>query len=122
MKKSTPLLIIISLIILSTSVLAVGSSTGRSNAQANTTVQTNTTVSCDSQSTTRERIKCRLETRAEELGTIEESCKNNPDESRCIALQNSLNPCYDIPSGVEKRACLHRIVGVPVWQVNGATN
>ena len=122
MKKSTPLLIIISLIILSTSVLAVGSSTGSSNTQANTTVQTNTTVSCDSQSTTRERIKCRLETQAEKLGTIEESCKNNPDESRCIALQNSLNPCYDIPSGMEKRLCLYRVVGIGIGAVNGATN
>lgn len=122
MKKSILLLIIISIIILSEFVLAVGSSTRSSNTQKNTTIQASTAVPCDSQSTTRERIKCRLETRAEKLGTIEESCKNNPDESRCIALQNSLNPCYDIPSGMEKRSCLYRVVGVQVGHVNGATN
>src|SRR3989344_7358134 len=122
MKKSIPLLIIISLIILSSFVFAVGSSTRSSNTQTNTTIQASTAVSCDSQSTTRERIKCRLEARAEELGTIEESCKNNPEESRCIALQNALTPCYSQSRGTEKRACLYRVVGIGIGAVNGATN
>ncbi len=107
---------IITLLLFSISVQAVGSSTRRDDTTASNNPASATAASaasCAPLTTLRERVKCRLASRDDsvEVAGSDESCANVPSPERCIALYKASARCYDLPTA-ERRDCFRNIVGL----------
>ena len=67
-------------------------------------------VDCESYSSMKERIGCRLEN-GNQRPTTHESCRGLANEKACQALYDKVFPCYDSESMAKDR-CLRKIAGV----------
>ena len=109
MQKTGVLFIIavVCMMTFATFVDAVGTSTRRTT--TNTSATDTVPVRCDTQTQTRDRIKCRLEkrTEAETDAITEESCEGLSAERQatCRRLYLESDSCYDLPN-TRKVACL----------------
>lgn len=113
MKNRVLALSLLSILVLSMFVSAIGSSTksdvrrvGTSEVSTDTTAQV---INCDDQTNTRARVKCRLEknTDTEKQYLTEESCRElgATDKASCIELYQKSAACYEM-TGNRKVACI----------------
>lgn len=112
MKKAF-IISVISLLILSAFVLAAGTSTRENEDSENS-------INCEDKETVRDRIKCRLENKAEvkryAYEIIEEACKSG-DESikeKCQALYQRSSGCYNEDSSIERKRCFLEKSGINI--------
>lgn len=119
------------LLLLVGSVLAAGTSTGGYNptpasppttplAQTPPTVVTGPpagNATCETLSTVKGRIQCRIEHGAQ-TNVEEESCRGLKNSTSCHALYANAKPCYD-QTGTLKDACFKRVTGLSRASVVG---
>lgn len=117
MKKEL-ILTSLSLILLSTVLVAAAGSTTGSGDTTDRTVTAVNAAACETRAVLKDRIQCRMQARSN-VKSIEESCRALPldKQTACARLQNNAAPCYD-KSSEEKVSCLRSNAGLGVGQLN----
>ncbi len=120
MIKRAYVLSLISLILLSTFVLAAGISTGDTD-DSNSENERNPTESrivCEEKETLRERVKCRLENRAAvrdyAYNVVEEACRDDRFKEKCESLYERSAKCYGEDNVVMKKRCFLQESGISI--------
>lgn len=122
MIKRVYLLSIISLLVLSSFVIAVGSSSGNAEEEEEEIPATTASVvqTCESGLTLRDRIKCRIDNPSvayrEAYQAVEEACRGhaNATISACENLYRRSAYCYDEENSVMKKRCFLKEAGVTI--------
>lgn len=115
--------VFVMILLMGSLVAAAGSSTGALRVpdapkRATSAVSAEAAAACETHATTRERIRCRIEAKAE-VNSIEESCRTLSADKRdaCNEFQKRAGPCYDVAAR-EKSLCLRRHAGLGEGQLN----
>lgn len=116
-KKVYPLLII-PLLILTSFVIAAGSSSGNAEDREVERIPSTTSEieSCETQETLRDRIKCRMENPSvayrEAYQAVEEACRDNRYKERCENLYKNSAKCYNEDNLSERKRCFLNESGI----------
>lgn len=111
MIKRAYILSLISLVVLSTFVLAAGSSSGNAEDDEVPAATASQVTTCESAVTLRERIKCRMENpsvaRREAYQAVEEACRGSTSTKMqaCENLYKNSAMCYDMADSIERKRC-----------------
>jgi hypothetical protein len=118
MIKRAFLVNIIMMLLLTSLVLAAGSSTREmeNNRGPSPLINYSQEVRCDDKTELRDRIKCRLENRAEVAKYLfnytEEACKVHNKEEACKKLYKASARCYEMNDSIAKKRCFLKESGI----------